>query len=61
MVAVAADVIEGGRRQDTEGQAGEATQERRVVESPCSEAAGDSPGVAKATDGKNPPRGQPLW
>lgn len=64
VVAEAADVIEGGRRQDTEGQAGEATQEGRAVESPCSEAAGDLPGVAfqaKATVGKNFQRAQPLW
>lgn len=46
VVIVAADVIEGGRWQDTERRAGEATREWRVVDNPCLEAAGASCGVA---------------
>lgn len=46
VVAVAADAVGGGRWQDTVVQAGETTQEQRVVESPCTEAAGNLPEVA---------------
>lgn len=64
VVAVAADVTEGWW-QDTEGQAGEATQEQREVERLSSEAAGDLPGVtsrAKAAVGETLLRNsQPLW
>ena len=63
VVAGAADAVRGGRWQDTAVQAGEATQEQSVVESPCAEAAGDLRGVAsqaKAAVGKNFWGAQPV-
>lgn len=51
MFPVAADAIGGGRGQDTAMEAGEATQEQSVVDSSCTEAARDFPGVASQAKG----------